>query len=103
MVLVEACVLRCDYCVLEIGRDLAERNEFVVFMIRSVVNPGLQAALDVHRGRRWVDPPGGQKDQCGKRPNKHRADGKPSNKGSEKTLAKRCLGVCVWLFNHISE
>ena len=32
--------------VLEIGRDLAERNEFVAFAIRRVVNPGLQAALD---------------------------------------------------------
>src|SRR3974390_1097543 len=50
MVLVEARVLRGDYGVLEIGGDLAERNEFVVFVIRSVVNPGLQAALDVHRG-----------------------------------------------------
>jgi hypothetical protein len=26
-----------------------------------VVNPGLQAALDVHRGGRWVDPPGSHK------------------------------------------
>jgi hypothetical protein len=50
MVLVEARVLRGDYSVLEIGRDLAERNEFVVFVIRSVVNPCLQMALDVHRG-----------------------------------------------------
>jgi hypothetical protein len=50
MVLVETCVLCGDYCVLEIGRDLAEGNEFVAFMIRSVVNPGLQAALHVYRG-----------------------------------------------------
>jgi hypothetical protein len=50
MVLVEAGVLRGDYSVLEIGRDLAERNEFVAFVIWSVVYPGLQAALDVHRG-----------------------------------------------------
>jgi hypothetical protein len=45
-------VLCGDYSVLEIGRDLAERNEFVAFAIRRVVNPGLQAALDVHRGCR---------------------------------------------------
>jgi len=89
--------------VLEIGRDLAERDEFVAFVIRSVVNPGLQAALDVYRGCRWVDPPRGQKDQRGKRPNKYHADDKPSNKGSQKTLAKRGLEVCVWLFTHISE
>jgi hypothetical protein len=72
-------------------------------VIRSVVNPGLQAALNVDHGGRWVDPPDGQKDQRGKRPNKHHTDDKPSNTGSEKTLAKRGLGVCVWLFSHISE
>jgi hypothetical protein len=66
VVLVEARVLRRNYGVLEIGRDLPERNEFVAFVIRTVVNPGLQAPLDVHRGCRWVDPPGGQKGQRGK-------------------------------------
>jgi hypothetical protein len=50
MVLVEARILRGDYCVLEIKRDLAQRNELVAFVIRSVVNPGLHATLDVHRG-----------------------------------------------------
>jgi hypothetical protein len=50
IVLVEARVLRGDYSVLEIGRDLAERNEFVAFVIRRVLNPCLQAALDVDRG-----------------------------------------------------
>jgi hypothetical protein len=50
MVLVEARVLRGNYNVLEIWRALAERNEFVAFVIRSVVNPGLQVELDVHRG-----------------------------------------------------
>ena len=77
MVLVEVRVLCGDYSVLEIGRDLAERNEFVAFAIRRVVNPGLQAALDVHRGCRWVDPRGRHKDQRGKRPKKHHADDEP--------------------------
>ena len=36
VVLVEARVLRCDYSVLEIGQDLAERDEFVACVIRSV-------------------------------------------------------------------
>ena len=72
MVLVEACVLRGDDGVLEIGRDLAERNKFVAFLIRRAVNPGLHAALDVHGGGRWVDPPGGHKEQRGKRPKKQR-------------------------------
>jgi hypothetical protein len=44
-----------------------------------LVNRGLQAALDVHRGRRWVNPPGGNKDQRGKRPKNQHADYKPSN------------------------
>ena len=66
MVLVEVRVLCGDHRMLEIGRDLVERNEFVVFAIRRVVDPGLPAALDVHRGCRWVDPPGGHKDQRGK-------------------------------------
>jgi hypothetical protein len=95
IVLVEVRVLRGDYSVLEIGRDLAERDEFVAFAIRLMVNPGLQAALEVHHGCRWVDPPGGQKDQRGKRPEKDHADDKPSNKGSEEALPKRGLGVCV--------
>jgi len=66
--------------VLEVGRDLAERNEFVAFAIRRAVNQGLQAALDMHRGCRWIDPPGGNKDQRGKRPKKRHADDKPANK-----------------------
>ena len=103
MVLVEARVFRCDYSVLEIGRDLAERNECVAFMIGSVVNPSLQSALHVHRGCRWVDPPAGQEDQHGKRPNKRHADDKRSNKRSEKTLAKPGLGGYVGPFSHITE
>jgi hypothetical protein len=50
MVLVETRVLRGDHSVAEIGRDLVERNKSVAFVIRSVVNPTLQAALDVHCG-----------------------------------------------------
>jgi len=74
MVLVETRVLSGDYSVLEIGRYLAEPNEFVAFLIRRAMNPGLHAALDVHRGCRWVDPPGGHKKQHGKRPKKQRTD-----------------------------
>src|SRR4029077_9962590 len=42
MVLVEVRVLGGDYSVLEIGRDLAERNEFVAFAIRLLGNSGPQ-------------------------------------------------------------
>jgi len=62
MVLVETRILRGDYRMLEVGRDLAERNEFIAFVIRSMVNPGLQAALHVHSGCRWIDPARGKKD-----------------------------------------
>jgi hypothetical protein len=62
VVLVEARIFRGDDSVLKIGRDLIERNKFVVFAIRRVVNPGLQATLDVHGRGRWIDPPGSQKE-----------------------------------------
>ncbi len=93
MVLVEARILRGDDSVLEMGRNLAERNEFVAFLIRLVVNPGLHAALDVQGGGRRVDPARGHKEQGGKRPIKYHADDKPSNNGSKITLPKRELGA----------
>jgi hypothetical protein len=102
MVLVEVRVLSGDYSMLEIGRDLAERNEFVLFAIRLVETPGLQAALDVHRCRLWVDPPGCHKDERGKRPKKHHAD-EPSNKGSEEARPKRGARVRFGDFSHVSE
>jgi hypothetical protein len=82
---------------------LAQRDKFVAFAIRRVVNPGLQAALDVHHGGRWVDPPGGHKDQRGKRPKKHHCDDKPSTQGSEEALPKRGVGERVRRCSHISE
>ena len=103
IVLVEARVFRGDDSMLEIGRDLTQRNEFVSFVIGRVVNPGLQAALHVHRGGRRVDPPRNNKDQRSDRPNKCYSDGEPSKEGSERTFRNRCLGACVWIFRHISE
>ena len=41
MVLVEMRVLFGDYSVLEIDRELAERNEFVTLAMRHVMNPRL--------------------------------------------------------------
>jgi hypothetical protein len=66
--LVEASIFRGDYRVLEIWRNLGEGNEFKPFLIGPVMNPGLQAALDVHCGHRWIDPPDGNKHQRGNRP-----------------------------------
>jgi hypothetical protein len=63
MMLVEACVFRDHHGVLEIWRNLVQRNEFVSFVIRRVVNPCLQVTLHVYRGGRWVDPSGTHKYQ----------------------------------------
>ena len=86
MMPVKARILGGNDSVLEIGRDSAKRNEFVPFLIRRVLKPGLQSALDVHRGCRWVDPSDGNKQQRRKRPKKQRADDKPSNQRPEETL-----------------
>src|SRR5882757_3513715 len=103
MVLVEVRVFCGDYSVLEIGRDLAERNEFVAFAIRRVLNPGLQAALDVHRGCWWVNPSDGHEGQDSKRPKKHHADDKPLNKGPEEACPTRGPGERFQHCSHISE
>jgi hypothetical protein len=103
MVLVEAGIFRGDDGMLEIGRDLAQRNEFVSFEIGRVVNPGLHAALHVNCGGRWVDPTGSHQDQHSKRPKKRRSEDKPSKERSEKAFPKRDAVVCFWIFSHISE
>ena len=101
--LVEARVFRGDDSMLEIGGDLAQRNEFVSFLIRRVVNQGLQAALHVYCGGRWVDPSGSHEDQHSEQPKKRCSEKKPSNKRSEKAFPKPSLGLCARIFSHISE
>jgi hypothetical protein len=103
MMLVEMSVFCGDYSMLEIGRDLAQRNVLVSFVIRGAVNPSLQAALHVDRGGRWIDPPGSHKNQHGKRPKKRDSEEKPSNEGSEKAFPTRSLGMYGRTFSHISE
>jgi hypothetical protein len=102
MVLLEAPVFRGDDSVLEIGRDLAEGDEGVALAIGLVVNPGLQAALDVHSGCGRVNPPGGHKGERGKRPKKRYSEAKPADIGEEGTLPGRVFGGCGWAFSHIS-
>ena len=101
--LVEARVFSRDDSMLEIGGDLAQRNEFVSFLIRRVVNQGLQAALHVYCGGRWVDPSGSHEDQHSEQPKKRCSEKKPSNKRSEKAFPKPSLGLCARIFSHISE
>lgn len=96
MVLVEAGVLGGDYSVLEVGGDLAERNEVVAFVIGRVVNPGLQVALDVNRGCGWVDPAGGDEEQRRERPEKQHGEDEPLNEEAEVAGATWCGGVWVW-------
>jgi hypothetical protein len=107
MMLVETRVLRGDDSMLEIPRDLAERNEFVSFVIRPVVNPCLQPALHVHRGGRWVNPPGCHKGQHSKRPKKRHCNQKPSNQAAESAFPRVPARVLddggVWIFSHTSE
>ena len=112
MMLVEARVFRSDDGVLEIERDLAQRNEFVPFVIRRVVNPGLEAALHVHCGGWRIDPLRSHKHQHSQRPQKRECDEKPSNeqpKGASPTRRrllcdeKRGLELRGWIFGHISE
>ena len=96
MVLVESRVLGSNHGVLEIRRDFVERNECVAFVIRPVVNPSLQTALDVQRSRGRVDPPGGDKGQSGKQPKKRHTDDQPSNKypqRGQETLPTRDTGA----------
>src|SRR5215469_3962714 len=66
IVLVEVRILCGDHSVLEIRRDLAQRNEFVAFAIWRVLNPGLQSAFHMDRGCRRGDPPHCHKSQRGK-------------------------------------
>ena len=68
VMLVETCVLSGNDCVLKIRRDLAERDELVVFVIRRVVSPGLEVALHVYGGGRWVDPFAGHENQRAQEP-----------------------------------
>ena len=96
MVLVEARVFGGDDGVLEVGRDLAEWHELVAFAIGLAMNPGLHAALHVHRSCGRVDPSSSHKGQRGKRPENDYRDDNPSNEGAEDTLATRTLICHIW-------
>ena len=88
MVLIEALIFGGDHRMLQIGRDLAERDEFVARVIGSGVTPGLKLALDLYRGRWWVDPAAEQKGERCEQPNSHRDDGEPLNEDAQKLLVK---------------
>jgi hypothetical protein len=103
MVLVEARVFGSDDRVLEIERDLGERDEVVAFVIGRVVNPCLEVALHVDRGGWRVDPAGSYEEQNRKRPKKRRGDEKPLNEEADRALPGRSGRGNVWNFRHTSE
>ena len=103
MMLIEARVFGGDDGMLEIGGDLAQRNEFVSFVVGGAVHPGLPAALDVHRGGGWIDPAGSYECQRGQRPKKRDSDEKPSKDEPKSGFPRMGRGLCVRIFRHSSE
>ena len=83
----------------KIGRDLAEGNECVAFLIGLAVNPGLQTALDVHGGGGRVDPAQGDERERGQRPEKRDRDEEPANKKQDRKFmgnGKSAFGTGAW-------
>jgi hypothetical protein len=102
-VLVEARVFSGDHGVLEVGRDLAEGNEFVVLVVGRAVDEGLEAALDVDSGRRRVDPLGSDEGERGGEPGSDEGEGKAEKDGSDKMFAAGFRGVWAGGGGHLSE
>ena len=86
MVLVEARVFSGDHGVLEVGRDLAQRNEVVVLVVGLAVNEGLHAPLHVDRGRGRVDPLRSDEGERGERPCSDEREAE-----TEKKVRRRCF------------
>jgi len=68
------------------------------------MNPGLEVALDMHRGCGWSIQRAAQQDQPRQSDQRsHHADDKPSNKGSDEGRRKQGLDACVQPCSHVSE
>lgn len=91
VVLVETAVFRGDDGVLEIGRDLAEGNEGGVLTIRLVVNPGLEAALDLNGGGGRVDKARGDEQEGGEKPESDESGGEREGDQAERGTAGGAL------------
>ena len=102
VVLIETRVFCGDDGVLEIGRDLVDREEGVALAIRFAVHPGLHAAFDVDGGGGRVDPAEGEKGERGEGPDEDDAEGDPFEDGSGRELSRGSLGGRVWSFRHTS-
>ena len=102
VVLVEALVFSGDDGVLQIGRDLAERDEVVAFAVGLVMYPGLQAAFDVYSAGWRVDPAESDKQEHGQQPEKSDDESKPSKRRPKEALPAQRLWKCGWACGHIS-
>jgi len=89
--------------VLEVWRDLAQRNEFIVFVVGLAVNKRLQAAFHVHGGSRRINPFGCDEGQRGERPRGDEAEAKTEKDESDTMLPAQRPGRCVGLGGHTPE
>jgi hypothetical protein len=103
VMLIEARIFRGNDGMLEIERDLLQRNELVSFAVRRVTHPSLEAALNMHCSRRRVDPAGSHEGQRGKQPKKGCCGRNPSKEESERDLKTSRLAVCVLVSSHSPE
>ena len=102
VMLVEARVFGGDDGVLEIGRDLAERDEVVALAVGRGAKPGFDAAFRLDGGGGRVDPFGGDEGERGETPEKRGGDEEPLEDRAEKVFAARGNGDCVGDFVHDS-
>ena len=100
VVLVEARVLGGDNGVLEAGRDLGEREVGFARVVGLVLEPGLEAALDVDGGGGRVDPAEGDEEERGQQPERDEAEDEPEKCGADGELAAR--GGGCWAGGHSS-
>jgi len=83
MVLVEAGIFSSDDGVLEVGRDLRERNEAIALVIRNAVDQRLEVSLHVERGCWRIDPAESDEAEDRERPRKRKGDHEPQQNGAE--------------------
>ena len=93
VVLVEARVFGGDRGVLQLGRDCLKGHKLVALAIWLRVNPGLGAALHLHRRGRRIDPLKRDELQRAQQPQSSHTDRKPFENGSERHLSQRFPGL----------
>src|SRR5690242_19365184 len=77
VVFIKASIFRGDNGMLEIERDLAQRDKFISLVVRRLMNPRLDMALNVNGCCRRIDPADGYNDQRAKGPSTEHPDDEP--------------------------